>query len=607
MRTPAVLTLLLVGNRSLLTNQDSKVAGDRDEEVMEYMGMKNGNGVTGVFAITVCLWMAVVSALAQQVQTVPAMPKPVHSEQYLRDMIHDAIATKANSLRIPPGIYRIGPDASGKAHLLFQDLHDLVIDATGVELIMTNGLKTALVAVYNCRNITLKGLTVDCDPVTFLQGKVAAMAPDRTWYDLQVDPGYTLDPVAGNIRMRPMNIIDKKPPELSWKHGVPDLYPSKMEWVAGQGGVLRVYMLPHCRGKSPVEVDDWAVFPAFGAPGFTCRGSVNVTFDHCTIYQSGSMAFHEHGGDGNTHMMNCRVLRRPKSGRLLSTNADGFHSKNMRKGPTIENCVFEGMHDDGFNVHGMFGAVAGTVTDSTKVRIVPFFEDSGKPGDIIEFFAGKTGESLGCRTLRKALLVNNPNLERAKTYHNGNGAGLLFEYELDSPVTLQDADASMNLNLCGRGFAIRHCEFRAFRYRGLLLRSMDGVVENNRIFAVGHDGMALESDLFSEGPYARNIRISNNVVEKTGMIPFMESGRGISVWSNARALKTDTHSLRLNRDIVIENNSISDVTRDGIYLRNTDGIILRNNTISGVGSRKVHCTTPPQPVSVSDVDHLQTR
>ena len=81
MRTPAVLTLLLVGNRSLLTNQDSKVAGDRDEEVMEYMGMKNGNGVTGVFAITVCLWMAVVSALAQQVQTVPAMPKPVHSEQ----------------------------------------------------------------------------------------------------------------------------------------------------------------------------------------------------------------------------------------------------------------------------------------------------------------------------------------------------------------------------------------------------------------------------------------------------------------------------------------------------------------------------------------------
>ena len=527
------------------------------------------------------------------------------SEHVLRETIQAAIRSDATFVRIPPGVYRIGPDPSGKAHLFLDGVHDLTIDATGVELLMTNGLKTSLVAIHNCRNVTLRGLTVDCDPVTFLQGRIAGMAPDRAWYDLRVDPGYDLDPLADKLRMRPMNIIDGNTPELSWKHGVPDLFPERVEWVPGEDRVLRVFVLPHCRGQVPVAVGDPAVFPAFGAPGFTCRGSVNVTFENCTIYQSGSMAFHEHGGDGNTHLLNCRVIRRPGSGRLLSTNADGFHCKNMRKGPTIENCLFEGMHDDGINIHGMFAAVAETVADSATVKLVPYFEESGKPGDTIEFFSGKTGQSLGCRTLRKASLVDNSGRpERAKTYQHGVGYGLLYEYELDAPIHLDEHDAAINLNLCGRGFAIRDCVFRAFRYRGILLRSIDGVVENNRIFALGNDGIVLQSDLFSEGPYAQNITVRNNSIDKVGMIPFMTSGRGISVWTNAHTIKTDTSALRLNRNIVIENNRISDVTRDGIYVRNTDGVTLRNNPISGVGIRDVYTKEPPQPISVVNVADL---
>ncbi len=550
------------------------------------------------------LLLAVLCGRIGSAEQAPAA-KPVLTEQSLRERIGKAISSRARSVRIAPGVYRIGPDASGKAHLLFQDVHDLVVDATGSELIMTDGMKTPLVALYNCRNVTLKGFTVDCDPVTFLQGKIAGMAPDRAWYDLQVDPGYNLDPVAAKLHMRPMNVIDRNTPELSWKHGVPDLFPERVEWVSGRPSVLRVTVLPHCRGRAPVEVGDLAVFPAGGQPGFTCRGSVNVTFEECTLYQAGSIAFHEHGGDGNTHMIRCRVLRLPGSGRLLSTNADGFHSKNMRRGPTIEHCLFEGMHDDGVNVHGMFGAVAGAVMDSASVKVVPCFEDFSKPGDTIEFFSGSTGQSRGCRRLRKMTLVANPHPERAKTYHRGVGAGLLFEYELDAPITLQEGDASMNLDLCGRGFAIRDCEFRAFRYRGILLRSIDGIVEGNRIFAIGNDGIVLQADLFSEGPYARNIRVRNNTIEKIGMIPFMTSGRGISVWTNAHTIKADTRALRLNGEILIENNRISDVTRDGIYLRSADGVTLRNNAITGVGTRQVYSPSPPQPISVSEVDHLQ--
>lgn len=484
-------------------------------------------------------------------------------------------------------------------------MHNLAIDGTGVELRLTSGMRTPLVALYNCSEVALRGLTVDCDPVAFLQGTIAAVAADRTWYDLQVDPGYNLDPVADKLPPRPLSIIDKRRPELSWKHHVPDLYLTGVEWVAGQPRRLRAFTAAHCRGAYPVAAGDRAVLPFFGAPGFTCRGSVNIRFEDCTIGQAGSIAFHEHGGDGNTVLRRCQVRRRPNSGRLLSTNADGCHSKNMRRGPTIEDCLFEGMHDDGVNIHGMFGAVAGAVEQSTRLQVVPYFEDPGKPGDTIEFFSARTGASLGCRTLRKATPAGNADRERARTCHRGAGYGLLLAYELDAPVTPRDGDARMNLNLCGRGFTVRNCELRAFRYCGLLLRSLDGVVEGNRLHDLGNDGLVLQADLLSEGSYARDIQVRANTIERVGLIPFMNSGCGIAVWTNGESPSLDTRPLRLNRDLVIEGNTITDVTRDGTCLRGAAGVTLRGNTVCGVGLRQVYTTTAPQAEESAEVNDLR--
>jgi parallel beta-helix repeat protein len=441
-------------------------------------------------------------------------------------------------------------------------------------------------------------LIVDCNPVTFVQGKVAAIGPQREWYDVQVDPGYDLDPTAIRQSMRPLSILDKNRPELPWKNGVPDLYPSKVEWVAGVPRLLRVHTMLHCRGRYPVQVGDLAVLPAFGACAFTCRGSCDIIFRHCTVYQAGAMAFHEHGGGGNTHMEGCKVMRRPGSGRLLSTNADGFHSKNMRKGPTIEDSLFEGMHDDGVNIHGMFGRVAAGRKQADVLQIVPFFEEPGKPGDTVEFFSTKTGQSLGTRTLRQVRYVGRTDPVRAAAYHHGAGHGLLAEFKLDRPVTLEASDASMNLDCCGRGFIIRRNEFRALRYRGLLIRSLDGVIEDNRIFSVGMAGILLGSDLFSEGPYAQDVHIRSNSISRTGLLPFAHSGWGIAVFQNLDTGTLQLPDVPLNRNILIADNRISDVTRDGIYVRKANHVTLRNNIVTEIGIRPSPNTVAPQAISV---------
>ena len=54
---------------------------------------------------------------------------------------------------------------------------------------------------------------------------------------------------------------------------------------------------------------------------------------------AGAMAFHEDNGEGNTRIVNCKVTRKPGTDRLLSTNADGFWSGSMRKGPTVMNSL----------------------------------------------------------------------------------------------------------------------------------------------------------------------------------------------------------------------------------------------------------------------------
>jgi hypothetical protein len=85
--------------------------------------------------------------------------------------------------------------------LTLRGVADTVIDCTGVTFI---GLAhTAMLELVDCRNVTIKGLTVDYDPLPFTQGVIKAVDADGAW-DVEIIEGYPVDGVllTGDVAMR---------------------------------------------------------------------------------------------------------------------------------------------------------------------------------------------------------------------------------------------------------------------------------------------------------------------------------------------------------------------------------------------------------------------
>lgn len=523
------------------------------------------------------------------------------AEADLRSLIGDAVKNRQSVLKIPPGIYRLDKDpADDKAHLLLNRIHDLEIDGTGAELVFTRIQGTNGIVIRDCENLTLKGFTIDLDPIGFTQGTVSAIAPDYSYYDVKIDPGYETDPVAFRNRFRPMSIFD--PATRLWKPGVEDLFIEQVEVL--ESGLWRVHIRPGNRRKYNVAVGDKAAIPGVAGCAVTAAGSTNLVYDGITIYQAGTMAFHEHGGGGNTRIVNCKVTRRPGTDRLLSSNADGFHCKNMRKGPTVENSTFEYMQDDGINIHGMFGRVKGDVEGDT-LTLLPRYESGILAGDTLEFFDPETHRSKGRATVSK--VSNLPKVAPAELKRYGELSGVVKRVTLASPVRLSNGDRYINHSACGSGFTIRNNRFGPLRYRGMLIRTSNGVIENNTIRDTGNGGIYFESSFGpeSEGPYADNIRVENNTLLDIGTFPGWDKGVGIQV-IDFNYPKPQTADLAQNhRNLRISGNRISGTANSGIRVMNGRDIAIVGNLLEKTGSRNCTGKLSVEPIEVLHSSHIE--
>jgi len=526
------------------------------------------------------------------------------SLQPLRDLIRNAAAQKAKYVKLPPGIYRCDVDpAAPDAHLALRNLENLEIDGTGVELICTQYLKpAAAISLLNCRNVKLKGFTIDADPLCFTQGKIINIAPDYSYYDLQVDPGYAEPDFFVRGLGRPLNIFD--PVTRNWKNGVADLGIGKLEKLSDR--VWRLYMRTAKSQKFNIVIGDLGVLCGKGGCAVSARNCANLTYEKITIYQSGIMAFHEHGGHGNTHIVDCKVTRRPGTDRLISTNADGFHCKNMRHGPTIENSSFQYMMDDGTNIHGMFGRVAGGA--GTTWQLIPRYENNLLPGDTLEFY-----DAANFRIIAKAKIVDSvplkklPEAELKKYFGKFSSLGYVRQITLDTPIKVTPGDSFMNLNACGAGFAIRNCTYGPLRYRGLLIRTLNGEINNNHFQATGSGAIHLETDFRcdGEGPYAKNIRITGNRFEQIGSLPGWDKGCGIFVCNFNWPEPQHPDLSKINQDLVITDNQFDTTANDAIHVEHAERVEIINNQIRNTGARNLNPHYTPIPIRVKSTSEVR--
>ena len=496
---------------------------------------------------------------------------PAHPES-VQSAIIEAYQTGQRRIIIPPGTYRITPEGGGP-HLEFHDMSDFEIDAGGVQLIFTDQTHGGI-EFRNCRNVRFRGASIRYEVPPFTQGVIEAIASDGAWYDVRIEQGYPVnfqDP--DYFPPQPVGYLFD-PKTRWWKPGTYDLNAERIERL--EPNLFRVYWnRPSGPSLHPVEPADLVAFRGKGPHNIAVIHCARMRITGVTIYNAASFAVWEAEGDGDNHYT-ISVKRGPpppeaRTGPLLSSTADAFHSANMRKGPVLEGCDFESMGDDGIAIHGTYSFVF----EARENRLV-INKSSFRPGDPLRLFDANghpAGEAV-VESVRPMEDFRNMKKSRRTTLSD-NTEGPYFEIALDRPLRAEFDYLASSPAATGSGYALRNNTIRNHRARGMLLKADNGLVQANTIDGSTMGGIVLAPEFWwNEADYSRNVVIRSNVIRGVASAPEQPGAVLIAAMD---AIGNTPVAGCGHQHIVLDGNRFEDLNGVNLFISSSCDIILKNN------------------------------
>lgn len=503
----------------------------------------------------------------------------------IRDALEAAVkAGPGTKLVFEPKTYRLD-SCRQKFHLQLKDVNDLTIEGNGSRLILHPG--SGILAIYNCRNIFFRGFTVSYDPLPFTQGTIQKVMADKGSFDLKIHQGYQLPPEdavlkkhLGKKGWQWGSVIDPKERHRRWD--VSDhFYIDTIRKI--KEGLYRIKVDGrYAKRLLPVRPGDRFFMPlrlmhnkvkAFGHNIFI-QGSSDCTVEKITIHSArNGMVFSIRRNEGRITLRKNKIMFKPGSANLCTAWKDGVHCKDNRIGPIIEDCFFEGMLDDSINI-GANTAMAAKVFSPTEFLFVgPDFA----PGDEVLVFNPLSGKIMA-KTRVVELKKNRGTIRKKKTHVvladpvEGVIAGNKRRH-IDIKST-----HFYNMSYSCNDFIIRNCIFKPQRRHAMLIRSSNGVIENNTIDSVGGGAVYMGNSIgsFYEGPFPTNNIIRNNIIRNT---------QSHAIYIYTRQLKG---SSKLTRNIIVENNTITVLPgKLGIFIKHAENVTLKGNCILDQQDKKI--------------------
>ena len=499
----------------------------------------------------------------------------------LQTFIDAQVKAGRTKIVIPPGKYRVPGLRDG--HLVLQYLSDVEISGAGVEMICTETNRA--LALDHCHNVTISGLAIDYDPLPFTQGRIVALAPDKSWVDFEIIDGYPDTQLAERIE-----IFDPATRELrretgGWNERIDSL--GQRRYRAFKAARYRFDPRQDTEQLGDILVtanhsSAWAHGHAI-----TLADCDGVKLADITLYAAEMFGFLESRCDGTTYLR-CKIDRRPPETdlvsrvvpRLRSLNADAFHSVEAGRGPAIVGCTARYQGDDCVNIHGVYHLVTG-VSDN-QLRLVAINHLTIAPGDPVEFLpvsGSRPADAVAVSVLPDAPLND---VERqfiqGLRIHEGNrqamlnGSSKCYRLTLDRPVELAMGSLVCSSNSVGNGFAVRDCDFGHNRSRGILIKASRGEVTGNTITA-GWMAAVLVSPEFwwFESASSSDLRIERNRIVgcRRGAIEVVAPG------GNGAPLAAGAH-----RDIRISDNAFVDCVWPNIRVTSTDNLVIQGNQLT---------------------------
>lgn len=463
----------------------------------------------------------------------------------LDSLIRGALAAHQAVVVIPPGEYR--GNTSGASFIWIQHASNLHIVANGVKMVCEKRVRA--LEFSHCSNITLEGLTIDYDPLTYTQGDIVAVGGN--YVDVKIHQGY---PIKAWSRL---DVID--PATRYRKRGSIFAWNTTAQLLGGD--TVRVTNTDNPNFTTVAQVGDMATMSAGAEDGgaahtlvlSNCEGG--MVLKNVTVNAGPGFGIFEAGGAGGTVLDGCSVSPGPRPAgatedRLLCVSWDAIQHKLTRTGPVVENCVVESAGDDSWSVtwDGDYVISSG---GGTNITVAP---DNLQPGD----------------SLRSSLSSDVVYIT-AKS-----GSTLTLNRNCPWPAGTHLYSPSRRCE----NFILRNNYFHSTGR--VLVKAGHGLIENN-VFDNTHSGVTVHSE--QGGGHASGMGalvIRNNDIIGTGH--FMNAWWSVQAGAICIVNAADTISPAGTYDSIrIENNRFTDVSGVNIVVTSASNVLIKENDFYSTG------------------------
>ena len=486
------------------------------------------------------------------------------------------------------------PDGKVKCRVmtLGKEYKDLTIRG-GKNTVLINTRLTCVFFLNGCKNVTLRDFAIDYDPLSFTQGTVTKVDKKNNRLYYRLHDGYPR--LSKPYLIKHPLFFD--PVTRLFKYN---------DFGIGCSGNIKLNddegYLQYNGNRFAIKEGDFVVLNFRLDCALKVRGGAeNLKFINITMY-SAPAGIIARNVKGVHEVRNCRAIRGEKpagatEARLLALSADAVNYATGRQGPVIEGNEFSFLGDDSVNLHGRSLYVVKPVPEKGYFLCATGggdrFEylDLIKPQDRVRYLA-KHNYAIYHETKIKKFEAADDKvvIEDMRVLYPPNVPSkfTLFRVYVEGDK-LPDAGTRIDVpEINMPNFVIRNNYFHDHRARGTRIMANNGVIENNRIERLEHQGISVGASYghWTEAGWVENITIRNNTLDSV----CLGGSAYRKIAYSPGAICTFTHNdfggkysyFPGNRGVIIEGNKINNCGTAGIHLIASDGAIVRNNIISNV-------------------------
>ncbi len=458
-----------------------------------------------------------------------------HNGQDLSNLIWNAYNSGATGVTIAPGNYTFTQatlmDPSNPSVTLSNPgnvyvggfSRPFVIDAPNVTLVTSVTNYPGIECLYDS-NLTIQGLTTYRGVAYGNQGVIKVLSSDSTgrYVDVQNDAGYPTK--TNNYSYCTVLVGNSHVPRV----GCPDIVADPLHGGSAtdlSNGLTRVRVTDvGSWGDVTAQVGDYLVSPAAGQTLLGLLFCDHITVQDVTFLSSpGENTIYELNNSANRFLRDKITYGPPPPNATVApmrSITSGLQARNDLTGPDVENCFFEGVGDDAFDLYGDYLTVYSVSGNTVTVDNDSFFwanVTATNPQPIrLSNGAGQYLDTTVSNRVTKSLNI---------TDANGNPQTIQVDV-LTLGATPPSNFAQSNSKASNPNMNCKNAKFvsdtvRDSRAHGVIARGDGDVIQDCTFINNLLPGLlvSVQGGSFSEGDYAHNVTVKNNVfINNPGMI-----------------------------------------------------------------------------------------